>query len=780
MSFLSAVRRFLRLDRVPEGNWFKVVVVVCLVLLTTLAFYHENVRESAVGVGEMWSGHTILAPFDFPLWKTEDSLEAERARVRRTIEPIFYRVHDAADRMDANVETVSSELSSVFRRYANYLTRARRDSLAAADSVGPVQLSPETIQDSLAYLEARQGGTVRFTEEQWRWLGWDYARRIPSMPDPLRTDFESTPPLYESLLDAIFNRILRQQSQVLSVPIDSIVTAQISVRDTSDSSFEIVAKANLIGLNRLYEQVNDYVEMYFGLETPAQVNAGTQLLQAILVPGLEYQRASTERLWQEAEADLTEVRGMVAQGEEIVRRGEQVTPAIHQRLQSLAIARVEMSARGDARVIVSRLLSMRTLGKLLIALTTFGIFFLYLILARPAIIQDNKMVLLIGLVYAGIVLLFAGTVRTDPDYMYIVPVLVVSVLFTIVFDSRVALFGTLVLSLVGGLILDFDFQYTYATLLAGTFAVFSVRDVRNRGQLFLSAAFALIGYAVVLGSFWLLEYSSTLTLGRYSVLVGINSFLLATTYPLLWVLERLFGVTTDLRLMELADTNQPLLRMLSTKAPGTFNHVVHVSNMAETIADTIGANALLARVGALYHDVGKAYRPEAFTENQRGGENVHDQLVPRLSAQIIIDHVKKGVEFGLEQNLPRPILDMIAQHHGTTTTAYFYHRAKTERKEGEPPVNTADYRYPGPPPQTKEAGILMLCDSTEAASRSLKTQDEATLTSLIDNIVDARVADGQLDDTGLTFRDVRLIKKTLFKQLCAIYYVRPAYPDQER
>ncbi|MDE2958067.1 MAG: HDIG domain-containing protein [Bacteroidota bacterium] len=778
MSLLTKIRRVLRLNRVPEGRWFRIVVLAALVSLTALAFYHENVREFAVEEGEMWSGRTIQAPFDFPLRKSEDSLRAERARVRQTVEPIFYRVPDAAGRMQRNHDVVGRELDLVFARYANYLMRAKRDSLAVSEEEGPVRLSPTTVQDSLAYLEARQGVTVRFTEDQWRWLGWDYAQRLPSMPDAQRGDFAPAPPMYESILEAVYTRSGRLQAGVLSIPIDSIHTREISLRDTTDSSFEIVSKSELIGLNALYERISDYAEDYLSLDTAERLNVGEQLLAAIFVPGLEYQRASTELLWQEAEAGISEVRGMVSQGEEIVRRGEQVSAETRQKLQSLATTRLEFQRTGDSRLIVSELISWRTLGKILIALATFMVFCLYLLMARPAVVRDNNLVLLIGLVYAGVILLFYAAVREDPDFLYVVPVVVASVLFTIVFDSRVGLVGTLTLALIGGLILDFDFQYTYATLAAGGCAVYSVRDIRNRGQLFYSAGFALVGYGIVLASFWLLDYSSTLTLGKYAVLVGISSFLLVTTYPFLWVLERLFGITTDLRLMELADTNQPLLKLLSNQAPGTFNHAVQVSNIAETVAETLGANALLARLGGLYHDIGKSYKPEAFTENQRGGINLHDQLTPRLSARLIIAHVEEGVKLGREHELPRPIIDLIATHHGTTTTAYFYHKAKSAKREGAEPVNADDFRYPGPRPQTKEAAILMLTDSTEAASRSLQTQDEKTLRSLIDNIVAARIREGELDDCGLTFRDIRLIKATLLKQLCAIYYIRPEYPDQ--
>ena len=361
--------------------------------------------------------------------------------------------------------------------------------------------------------------------------------------------------------------------------------------------------------------------------------------------------------------------------------------------------------------------------------------------------------------------------------MYAVPVAIVSVVLTVVFDSRVGLFGTLTLALIGGLLLGYDFEFTFATLFGGTLGVFSVRDIKNRGQFFLSAGLVFTGYVVVMGATWLFLDSSAGLLGSDLLMAGINSFLLIIAYPLLWIFERAFDITTDLTLLELSDTNRPLLKELSLRAPGTFNHSLQVANLAEAAAAAIGANALLTRVGALYHDIGKMLKPEYFVENQRPGHNPHDQLKPRMSALIIASHVKEGLEMGRQHKLPRLVLDFIPMHHGTTRIEFFYRRALDEQADDSSPILESEFRYPGPQPATKETGILMLADGVEAASRSLTDPTHKRLEALIDLIFNQRIDDGQLEETNLTFRDLKQIKETFLSLLLGIYHIRVKYPE---
>jgi putative nucleotidyltransferase with HDIG domain len=244
-------------------------------------------------------------------------------------------------------------------------------------------------------------------------------------------------------------------------------------------------------------------------------------------------------------------------------------------------------------------------------------------------------------------------------------------------------------------------------------------------------------------------------------------------------LERGFRVTTDLALLELSDTNRALLKELSLRAPGTFNHVLQVANLAEAAADAIGANALRARVGALYHDIGKMLKPEYFIENQQPGENPHDRITPYMSALIIASHVKDGLELGKEHGLPEVVLDFIPTHHGTTMMEFFYRRAKEQQGENDAPVDEAEFRYPGPRPSTVEQAIVMLADSVEAASRSLDKPTPRRLEALIDGIFKARSEDGQLGNSPLTFAELSRVKETFLSILCGIYHFRVKYPDQE-
>ncbi|MEL7168949.1 MAG: HDIG domain-containing metalloprotein, partial [Bacteroidota bacterium] len=347
----------------------------------------------------------------------------------------------------------------------------------------------------------------------------------------------------------------------------------------------------------------------------------------------------------------------------------------------------------------------------------------YTVAARePAshLFDVTRYVVLISLLFAIALLAFALAVRLPSDLALSIPVAIVSILLTVVFDSRVGLIGTVALALLGGLIFGYEFVFAFATVFAGTFAVFSVRDVKNRSQIFFTAGLVFAAYLVVIGGITLLRADPFDRLWDELLLIAINALLLLFTYPLLWVFERTFNVTTDLTLLELSDTNRKLLKELSLRAPGTFNHSLQVANLAEAAADAVGANALRARVGALYHDIGKMLRPEYYIENQQPGENPHDSLTPYMSALIIASHVKDGAELARDREygpLPDTVRDFIPTHHGTTLMEYFYNRALEQRDEGDPEVETADFRYPGPRPQTTEQGIVMLADSIEAASR---------------------------------------------------------------
>jgi len=742
--------------RQRRRQWMiKAAIWLGLIVLTLIAFPRERVYQFTVRVGEVWQHNDLVAPFDFALYKDPEQLEQERRQVILQTPPYFREVPDAMRRMEANRDTVRMQLEAIFEAYASYrrnLLRGRQD--AARD-------------DSLRYAELRRNARVKLTPEQWRLLAEDYRAAINEAGQVVRRGGQE--PLYVRALEEAWSfGVQVLQLGLLDVPRDSVLTDEIVVRNEVERTERVLSVDRVFGLDEAYGAAREYFLQQFN-NRPELASIALAFFRAILVPSYVYLRAETLHAWEQQQARISPTYGLVKAGEVIVQRGQVVTEEIKRKLTSLERAQQE---RGGTALFWRRLL-----GQTLVTLATYLFFFLYLFLLRRPIFDDNAQVLLIALIFAAILGLYAIAVRLPTLAMYAVPVAIASILLTVIFDSRVALFGTITLAFIGGHLLSYDFEFVFATVFAGTLGIFSVRDIKNRGQFFLSAGLVFLGYLVVLGASALWHPAAS---GRFLsdlLLVGINSVLVLMAYPLLWVFERAFDITTDLTLLELSDTNRPLLKELSLRAPGTFNHSLQVANLAEAAAAAIGAHALLVRVGALYHDIGKMVKPEYFVENQRPGMNPHENLKPRMSALIIASHVKEGLEIGRQYGLPKKVLDFIPMHHGTTRIEYFYRKAVEQT--GDPNLPDAEFRYPGPKPNSKETAILMLADSVEAASRALEEPTHKRLEALIEQIFRARIEDGQLDDTDLTFRDLQKIKETFLQMLLAIYHIRVKYPGTE-
>jgi putative nucleotidyltransferase with HDIG domain len=734
-----------------RGWMIKAAIWLSLIGLTMIAFPRKEVYQFTVQVGEVWQHNDLEAPFDFALYKDAAQLASERRQVMLQTPPYFREIPDAFARMQVNRDSVRNQLEQIFTAYVRYRRNIAQGRWEVAQA------------DSLRYLELRRNARVKLTPEQWRLLSEDYLAYASSNTTPRRL------PLYAQLLQEAWSfgaQVL--QLGLMDVPRDSVLTEEIIVRNEAERSERIVLVSRVFGLDEAYAAAREHFSRQF--EGRAElVNVAIALFRALLVPSYVYLRAETLHAWQERQARISPTYGLVKAGELIVQRGQVITEDIKRKLTSLERAQQEQGG--------AVLLWKRMLGQLLITLATYLFFFLYLFLLRRPIFDDNAQVLLIALIFAAILGLYAIAVRLPTLAMYAVPVAIASVLLTVMFDSRVALFGTITLAFIGGHLLSYNFEFVFATVFAGTLGIFSVRDIKNRGQFFLSSGMVFLGYVVVLGASALWHPAAS---GRFLsdlLLVGINAVLLLMAYPLLWVFERAFDITTDLTLLELSDTNRPLLKELSLRAPGTFNHSLQVANLAEAAAAAIGANALMARVGALYHDIGKMVKPEYFVENQRPGINPHANLKPRMSALIIASHVKEGLEIGWQYGLPRRVLDFIPMHHGTSRIEYFYRKAIEQG--GDPNLPDTEFRYPGPKPNSKEAAILMLADSVEAASRTIEEPTHKRLETLIEQIVQARIEDGQLDETDLTFQDLRKIKQTFLQMLLAIYHIRIKYPGDE-
>lgn len=735
----------------------KAGIISTLFLVTIAVFPHSQVYTLTVHLDEVWREENLLAPFLFPIEKSPEEIAADKAQIRLTESAIFRRDADHITRMRASSDLLAASLEIIFEQYTSFqenLTRGRLD---------------EALTDSIAYVAARNTSNLALNERQWNMLLTSFTSMIPGLASPSRTI--STQRLDEHLLSDAYNTALQiLRTDVVDVQLDSIYSDRIVVRDAVRPNQREVEKSSVRGINDAFT----IAQTIFQERHPTEPDATAITMvffRTMFQPSLNYDRIGTEERWLNRERANLPTKNVVRQNEVIVRKGDRITAEVQRKLTSLERVLME---RSGARQSWQRLI-----GQMILALATFLIFFLYLFLVRRPIFDDNRLVFVIALLFAGVLAIYGVAIRAAFIDMYVVPVVAASIMLTVIFDSRVALFGTLTLALLGGHMLSFDMSFMFSTMFAGTLGIFSVRDIRNRSQFFLSAGLVFVGYVTVISASFLLQNVTVELLTEQLMFAGFNSVLLLLAYPMLWVFERVFGLTTDLTLLELSDTNRPLLKELSMKAPGTFNHVLQVANLAEVAATTVGAHALLTRVGALYHDVGKISKPEYFVENQRDTKSPHDQLKPRMSALIISNHVKEGLEIARDHGIPQRVLDFIPMHHGTSRIEFFYHKALEQHALEGSTVHEAEFRYPGPKPNSAETSILMLADSVEAAARTIENPNHKRLETLIDSIVQDRMQDGQLDESGLTFSDLNKIKETFLTVLLGFYHLRVKYPGDE-
>ena len=415
------------------------------------------------------------------------------------------------------------------------------------------------------------------------------------------------------------------------------------------------------------------------------------------------------------------------------------------------------------------------IGKFLTCLLILGIMMLFLAFFRKSIFSQNSHVTFIYLIIVLFVLASHMVCLYNPTFIYAVPFCLVPILVRIFFDSRTSLFSFLIIILLCAFFTSDKFEFIFIQLIAGIGTIFSVADMGKRSKLLVSAFLTLVFYAIAFTTYHLVNDTTVAiqTITNFIPFV-ISAVCVLFAFPLIFLFEKLFGFISDFTLLELCDLNSPLLRQLSQKVPGTFQHSLQVANLAEEACYKIGGNALLVRTGAMYHDIGKTVNPRFFTENQVGEVSPHEDLSSQESAKIIIDHVIHGIEIAKANKLPETIIDFIRTHHGTTTTRFFLHNYKKEH-EGEI-INEDLFRYPGPIPFSRETAILMMADGVEAASRSIKKYDAIAIDDLVDRIINHQINENQFINADITFRDINQIKKIFKKRLMNIYHVRIEYP----
>lgn len=462
-------------------------------------------------------------------------------------------------------------------------------------------------------------------------------------------------------------------------------------------------------------------------------------------------------------------RGMVQQGQRIIDQGEIVDSRTFNILSSLKQVSEERSGGANKS-------TWKLVGQFVLILFMLSSFYMYLLYFRPHEWRNRMHVIFMLLLIVLFVGLTALTIHLDLYNIYIIPFTIVTILIRTFIDSRTALFASIITIILSSLMVPFPFEFIVLQISATMVSIFMLKELSERSQLIRSSFFILFTYSFVYLGFVMYQ-EGNVTEGNWVMLIYflINFILIMFSYSLIYLVEKSFGFISGVTLVELSNINKPLLKELSEKTPGTFQHSLQVSNLAVAAAVKLGANASLIRTGALYHDIGKMVNPAFFTENQAPGMNPHAGLPFDESARIIINHVKDGVKIAQKNNIPQQIIDFIETHHGTSMPKYFYNSWKNANPGKE--ANEANFRYPGPNPFTKEGAIMMMADSVEAASRSLPLYNEETIRQLVDKIIDSQLSEGYFKSAPITFRDVQTVKDVFVDKLLTIYHTRIAYPE---
>ena len=493
----------------------------------------------------------------------------------------------------------------------------------------------------------------------------------------------------------------------------------------------------------------------------------TSLFFDLIEPNLIFDKSFTDKALQEEIGKIAYARGSIAKETLIVSKGEVVEGDKYQILKSLQ-SEYESQIWSESNYIW--VLFAYTL---LVALALLMLL-LFLRKYRISVFENNTKVTFIFFNISLMIFITTLVVNYDSKYIYVVPICILPLVFKAFFDARLGLFAHVLTVLLIGFIVPNSYEYMFLQIIAGIVTILTVSELYKRANLFISVGQITLIYIIAYFAFFVIHEGSAKTIKWETFMWFILSGL-ATLFvqPLIYAYEKLFGLVSDVSLLELSDTNSKLLKELSNKAPGTFHHSLNVANLAEASANEIGANAMLVRVGALYHDIGKMKNPTYFTENQSTGINPHDELSSKESARIITDHVINGIEIARKNNLPDRVIDFIRTHHGTSVVYYFYMQEKKAFEE----VDKLDFSYPGPKPFSKETAILMMCDSIEAASKSLKEPTSTKIDAFVENIISKQIEDGQFLNANITFKEIESVKKVLKHKLANIYHLRIEYPE---
>jgi putative nucleotidyltransferase with HDIG domain len=487
----------------------------------------------------------------------------------------------------------------------------------------------------------------------------------------------------------------------------------------------------------------------------------------VIQPNIKLNKSLTEKALEEELSQVSLTRGRVEKDQLIITKGQVIEESQYDILNSIKSeyeSQVWNSANYNWVLIAYTLLVALALLMLLLFLRKY----------RKEVFLNNTKVTFLFFNIALMILLSTLVINFNSQFIYVVPLCILPLVLKAFFDARLGLFTHVLTVLLLGFVVPNSYEYMFLQIIAGMVTILTVSELYKRANLFISVGQITFIYIIAYFAFFVIHEGQLTglkleTFGLF-ILCGLATLFVQ---PLIYIYEKIFGLVSDVSLLELSDTNSKLLKELSNRAPGTFHHSLNVANLAEASANEIGANAMLIRVGALYHDIGKMNNPTYFTENQSTGINPHDELSSKESAKIIIDHRLNGIEIAKKYNLPDRVIDFIRTHHGTSLVYYFYMKEKATNEN----VDIKDFTYPGPTPFSKETAILMMCDSVEAASKSLKEPTSTKINDFVENIINKQMESGQFLNADITFKEIQSIKKVLKSKLANIYHLRIEYPE---
>ncbi|MEP5254677.1 MAG: HDIG domain-containing metalloprotein [Winogradskyella arenosi] len=520
----------------------------------------------------------------------------------------------------------------------------------------------------------------------------------------------------------------------------------------------------------LYElsTLRGHIEADLGNAFPIEIKKRmVSIFFDVIQPNISLNETLTNKALEEELSRLSLTRGRVEKDQLIISKGQVIEEPQYDILSSLKseYESQEWNTANYNWVLVSY--------TVLVALTLLMLL-LFLQKYRNEVFLNNTKVTFIFFNIALMILITSLVVNVNSQFIYIVPLCIMPLVLKAFFDARLGLFTHVLTVLLLGFVVPNSYEYMFLQIIAGMVTILTVSELYKRANLFISVGQITLIYIIAYFAFFVIHEGQLTglkleTFGLF-VLCGLATLFVQ---PLIYIYEKIFGLVSDVSLLELSDTNTKLLKELSNRAPGTFHHSLNVANLAESSANEIGANAMLVRVGALYHDIGKMNNPTYFTENQSTALNPHDELSSKESAKIIINHTIKGIEIAKKYNLPDRVIDFIRTHHGTSLVYYFYMKEKATNEN----VDVNDFRYPGPTPFSKETAILMMCDSVEAASKSLKEPTSTKINEFVENIINKQMENGQFLNADITFKEIQSIKKVLKSKLANIYHLRIEYPE---